>query len=71
MMNRPPANVGVFALMAFLLTPAAIAEMGGKSPVKVFILAGNGIESARLCLLSSCETHPNGLGNGAEWWAET
>lgn len=39
---------------------------GGEKVIQgggVFILAGNGIESARLCLLSSCETHPDGLGN--------
>ena len=29
----------------------------------LFILAGNAIESARMCLLSASGTHPNGLGN--------
>ena len=32
-------------------------------PGGLFILAGNAIESARLCLLSVSGTHPNGLGN--------
>jgi choline dehydrogenase-like flavoprotein len=35
-----------------------VSQTGGQ-----FILAGNAIESARLCLLSSSGTHPDGLGN--------
>ena len=36
-----------------------------RQPGGLFILAGNAIESARLCLLSSSLVHPEGLGNGS------
>ncbi len=37
---------------------SVVVQSGG-----LFVLAGNAIESARLCLLSSSPTHPDGLGN--------